>query len=698
MTYSALFSDAPITDESKDRLGRDKFAAHIAARISEANLTSSTVFGLSGPWGGGKTSLLHLIEKHIPSAWEIVHFTPWAAGDPTSVIAEFYAAIASAFTPPLRKKAKELFSSALGYGADLAAATIPVAGDLASNAMRSAGGALSDNAKPFDERFGYLSDRLQKEELVILVIVDDLDRLHADELLTVLKAVRLLGNFPGIHYLLSYDQQTVCDVLTRTPLAYKDNSRALQYLEKIVQYPFEVPPLQESHRDREIYDLIGAIASRHGVGADQEDPSTLSRIRTFLDLVPDGDLATLRAIHRLTNQFDVVLTTIGPAEVNFEDLLYLTYLRVTYPSLYAQFQRWKPDLTRKVVNTGTSGRDPIDWKIRIKEQLPGAPDHIVTSLHGILHYVFPHLDDTTRSLVGIGRQNLTDYRMVRERDYFDRYLSFTIPDDDISDSIVGAELAGVAQSGALADDSPLTLALRNNALRRITLNKCRKIATTVNFSTESATSAAIRFTRLLDIPIDENPVYSPATYFVALLLSEAIRRADSNIAKLGAVEDYCTNFDLRVATMVITSMEGAHSGEFDVALTEHRKRQVETCIADLDSQSSASERERRILFHWSILDEPSRERVRNHVVTKYASEWAGVVHVASKFFIVQNRLDGQSVVAEFSWGDFESVFPRNTWPPFVPRSDDHLPLNQTDLSQENLNRMAHRYLAESVAE
>ncbi|MBM4516395.1 hypothetical protein GS432_08005 [Rhodococcus hoagii] len=77
---------------------------------------------------------------------------------------------------------------------------------------------LRPTADPFAERFTKIPTD-QENGKNILVIVDDIDRLHSDELLSVMKAVRLLGRFDGVHYLLSYDEQTLLGVLEQTDLA-----------------------------------------------------------------------------------------------------------------------------------------------------------------------------------------------------------------------------------------------------------------------------------------------------------------------------------------------------------------------------------------------------------------------------------------------------------------------------------------------
>ena len=63
--------------------------------------------------------------------------------------------------------------------------------------------------KPWKVLFEELSNGLRELNSPILVIVDDIDRLQVDELLVLLKVVRLLGRFPGVDFLLAYDEQKI---------------------------------------------------------------------------------------------------------------------------------------------------------------------------------------------------------------------------------------------------------------------------------------------------------------------------------------------------------------------------------------------------------------------------------------------------------------------------------------------------------
>ena len=56
------------------------------------------------------------------------------------------------------------------------------------------------------------------------------------------RAVRVLGLLPHVHYVLAYDQETIPDVLSTTPIADKHGARAVAFLEKIITLRLEQPP------------------------------------------------------------------------------------------------------------------------------------------------------------------------------------------------------------------------------------------------------------------------------------------------------------------------------------------------------------------------------------------------------------------------------------------------------------------------
>lgn len=127
--------DSPQKDRKKDKLERGPFV-DIAARLIEdlADSNDSTVFGLVGPWGSGKTSVLNFITSALDQSVHVVKFNPWSF-DEERLQAELYSAILEAFPSgsreTFRKKAVDLARRSTP-----ALKTIPIVGTGASETLR----------------------------------------------------------------------------------------------------------------------------------------------------------------------------------------------------------------------------------------------------------------------------------------------------------------------------------------------------------------------------------------------------------------------------------------------------------------------------------------------------------------------------------------------------------------------------------
>src|SRR5690242_17231387 len=115
------FADTDVTSIDDDKLGRASFARSVADRIVRSRGGPSTVFGLAGRWGSGKTSTLNFIssiitqehgeDSNVDHKWSVVACTPWSCTDITALTDEFYRAIATAMpNNPDGHKARSLLS------------------------------------------------------------------------------------------------------------------------------------------------------------------------------------------------------------------------------------------------------------------------------------------------------------------------------------------------------------------------------------------------------------------------------------------------------------------------------------------------------------------------------------------------------------------------------------------------------------
>ena len=86
-----------------------------------------------------------------------------------------------------------------------------------------------------------LEEKLEKLNKKIVIFIDDIDRLSDLEIITIFKLVKSLANLPNIIYFLSFDKQVVSKALNNY-----HNNKGEEFLEKIIQIPFEIPMIEEN--------------------------------------------------------------------------------------------------------------------------------------------------------------------------------------------------------------------------------------------------------------------------------------------------------------------------------------------------------------------------------------------------------------------------------------------------------------------
>lgn len=425
------WTDEALDDDANDQLDRRRFADRVAELIKRAaDEDGSSVFGLISPWGSGKTTLVNFVVNRVGEPWRVVHFTPWAASSIDGLMAEFFAVIVSTLPPQSDARVKML-----GYAKFVlpALGAIPVIGQ----AAKDTGGAVLDRleqSKPWNEQFQEASDQLSKLQTPVLVVADDIDRLEADELAAFLKAIRLLGRFPGVHYLLAYDQDTLVDVLQGTGVAGDDSQRALAYLEKIVQYPLAVPPARRVHLERM---LDSGLADALKASGHQMDTEAAQRFALAYEDLLAQNMTTVRTIQRFLAQARAYLPLLEPGEIDVVDLLLLIHLRMHFPSLYAELPGWRAELTGRFDpgRTQDSDRQEEGWTGRIRST--DVPQRFITPVKNVLQGMFPAMGGAT-----IYRR--AKNRGVHDPDYFGRYFALGISDDDIADATVAQALREAA--------------------------------------------------------------------------------------------------------------------------------------------------------------------------------------------------------------------------------------------------------------
>jgi KAP family P-loop domain len=425
-----------------DSLGRGGFIRHVAAVLNRVRQQSeSSVIGIVADWGAGKTSIVNLVREALEgpadgSGWLIAEYNPWSYSDLESLIMGFFAELRAAI--PKEGRGKQTRERIGG----LATAVAPI-GKLAGligvdlePVMKAAGKYIAGDVSVSAKR-AQAEEALQDLGRPILVILDDLDRLAPDELLLVFKLVRLVGRLPNTYYLLCYDEQTLLDVLEKSSLV-SSRERALDYMEKIVQVRIDVPPLREPQISQGIDTAVGAI-----LGGEQLERVDIDRIAEAYRAHLRTRLTTPRSIRRLFAQVDAFYAPIKD-EVNFTDYLLLTFVRTFEPGVFRMLHERREELIKqRTRSVSSAGRDPATadgWRQRLRAA--GTSEENADGMLGLLAVLFvPVKEAMEHGLLSSGYMaDLARRRCIGHPDYFDRYFAFSVPDEDIADSVVAAAL------------------------------------------------------------------------------------------------------------------------------------------------------------------------------------------------------------------------------------------------------------------
>lgn len=473
--YSA---DAPVFLKEQDKFSRWEFAARVAQVIAKRDDPSSLVIGLYGVWGDGKTSVLNFIKESLKSEEKVIciKFNPWRFGSEDELLKGFFFTIAEALDTKLITHSDNF--------KDLVKNIAPHAGTPIK--LSWLGNIISHFIKKIntDELKKRVEKALEKSQKRVLILIDDVDRLDKAEIQLLFKIVKLIADFKYTSYILAFDKDIVASSL-QDRYASSNHKAGEAFLEKIIQIPLNLPAVNKEILKQFCYDDINNALALAEIELTEQQVNEFVRYCIAFD----EQLCTPRKAKLYGNTLLFSLPILK-GEVNPVDLMLIEGIRIFYPSLYEVIGNNKQFFTGTFYQGMYSNNQPEI------ENIKNILNPIIDSQHNtnkekiidLLEFLFPKLSQVYRNTYySSGFYSTWDNaQRICSENYFSRYFSYSIPNDDISDLSISFLLLKIEswQSPFNEDDNPLNNLLNTNNAEKIIQklkNKAKSLSSYISY-------------------------------------------------------------------------------------------------------------------------------------------------------------------------------------------------------------------------
>ena len=199
---------------------------------------SSFVINISESYGYGKSSFFLLLKKQMENydgKLILFEYRAWLCDSPKKIIGEFFRILSdnlSPFIPDINRKINKYVSLLLEYSSSKS--IFPY---MLNNILKEQSSILKERES--------LKNAIKQIDKPIVIIVDDIDRLHDDELMAFLSLLRNTADFPNVFYLLAADIEYIKQVLSRNGVENPDS-----YFDKFINLEFLLPGYDSELMDK----------------------------------------------------------------------------------------------------------------------------------------------------------------------------------------------------------------------------------------------------------------------------------------------------------------------------------------------------------------------------------------------------------------------------------------------------------------
>ena len=309
-----------------DKKVRVDYAKKVVRQLLNTKISdASFAVGITNEWGSGKTSFLLDMKNEMEGKCYILDFKPWNCQTPDQIINEFFELF--------RKKIKDVYSPLqkpiLRYAQLLSDVGLP-------SYVKPIFNFLPKMEQSIENYKTKIEEGLKQLDKPIVVTIDDIDRLAADEMFEVLRLIRNTAAFPNLIYVVCYDKDYVVRQIQKKGISESD-----LYLEKIFPLELSLPKTEEESLMETFRHSLIYMNFMHGRreslirGLTHEDELMLVRL-----------LPTYRKMKRFARLFvtngTFITKKVGEKNIDLYDLLLIELLHFCRQDVYVTL-RDKPE-------------------------------------------------------------------------------------------------------------------------------------------------------------------------------------------------------------------------------------------------------------------------------------------------------------------------------------------------------------------
>lgn len=311
-----LVRDCAITNQKEDFLGYQQMVDSLLADLYDTDVENEAFsVGIAGKWGVGKSSFINLLRNSIPQKGGlIVDLYPRSSMNLSSISLDFF---------------NSLSNTLKGYHTG----SWHIVDKYVKSLRCIEGKGWFNKTIDAIEVFAKTDEKERLQNVIteigrkIFVIIDDLDRLTAPEILEVLKIIDRNGSFKNIIFIVAYDKEYVNAVL-RKYLGYEGSE---MFTDKYFNFEYSLPAHNFYMERQYVANYI-----RNKISFNESDAVTKKDLLNVWNRI-GGSLVRYLGLMRDVKRFvNILMSRLASVknDVNIEDFIFITLLRYKDLDLY----------------------------------------------------------------------------------------------------------------------------------------------------------------------------------------------------------------------------------------------------------------------------------------------------------------------------------------------------------------------------